>query len=169
MTGLARRHAADPGLRRGLGDGGVESAAQELDDVTHSDKVDVVIRFRKCTCRILDLTVLMRDMAVEFGDEWDDESEDSDSEQALDQLQLGETDEDENELNVGDGEQAGRGSVGGHGRHPLMSAASRGQMLVSFGTARQAGRGSKNLTIGFLPILYFWRENRAKESADSCS
>ena len=72
-------------------------------------------------------------------------------------------------LNVGDGEQAGTGSVGGHGRHPLMSAASRGQMLVSFGTARQAGRGSKNLTIGFLPILYFWRENRAKESADSCS
>ena len=42
----------------------------------------------------------MRDMALEFGEEWDEEGEDSDSEQALDQLQLRETDEDENELDV---------------------------------------------------------------------
>ena len=67
----------------------------------------------------LDLTVLMRDIALEFGDEWREEGEDSDSEQALDQLQLGETDEDENELDVGDGELYASG-----GTHRIRRSAS---------------------------------------------
>ena len=61
----------------------------------------------------------MRDMALEFGDEWDEEGEDSDSEQALDQLQLGETDEDKNELDVGDGELYASG-----GTHRIRRSAS---------------------------------------------